>query len=237
MRNTFFILPALLLSACGVAESTPSGPSGSRSFDLTGFDQVELAGSDDVRIIAGPAFSVQATGPEKILDRLKIEVKGSTLSVGRKSRSWSMGWNNDNGAIVTVTMPTIKGASLAGSGDMAVDRVETSKFEANLAGSGNLSIKSAQVDELEVNLAGSGDVTVAGATKTIDISIAGSGDVTTKELNATDARISIAGSGNVDARATGSASVSLLGSGDVNISGTANCKTSKMGSGEVRCTP
>ena len=237
MRNFTLILPALLLGGCGIAESTPSGPSGTRSFEVSGFDQVELAGSDNVRVIAGPAFSVQATGPEKILDQLKIEVKGSRLIVGRKSRNWVAGWQSGEGALVTVTMPTIKAASLAGSGDMAIDRVETPEFQANLAGSGNLSLDSAQVEKLEANLAGSGDIILAGTAKTIDISIAGSGDVTAKELNATDARVSIAGSGNVDARATGSASISLLGSGDVNISGTANCKTSKMGSGEVRCTP
>lgn len=236
MRSATLILPALLLSACGIAESTPSGPSGSRSFDVSGFDQVELAGSDDVRIIAGPAFSVQATGPEKTLERLKIEVSGSTLSIGRK-RSLSMGWSNDKGALITVTMPIIKEASLAGSGNMDIDRVETADFSADLAGSGNLSVKSAQVEKLSVSLAGSGDVTLAGATKSIDISIAGSGDVMAKDVTAINASISIAGSGNVDARATGSASVSLLGSGDVSISGTSNCKTSKMGSGEVRCTP
>jgi hypothetical protein len=236
MRNTVLIIPALLLSACSVAESTPSGPSGTRSFDVSGFDAVELAGSDDVRIIAGPAFSVQATGPEKTLEKLKIEVNGSTLSIGRK-RSVSIGWSNDKGALVTVTMPMIKGASIAGSGDMAVDSVAAPEFEADLAGSGNLTVKSAQVERLKVDLAGSGNVTLAGATKSIDVSIAGSGNVMAKDMNATDASISIAGSGNVDARATGAASISLLGSGDVNISGTANCKTSKMGSGEVRCTP
>jgi hypothetical protein len=236
MRTATLILPALFLSACGVAESTPSGPNGSRSFDVSGFDKVELAGSDDVRIIAGPAFSVKATGAEKTLEKLKIEVSGSTLSIGRK-RSISMGWNNDKGALITVTMPTIRGASLAGSGDMAVDSVETAEFEADLAGSGNLSVKSTQVERLKVNLAGSGDVTLAGATKSIDVSIAGSGNVMAKDVSATDANISIAGSGNVDARASGAASVSILGSGDVTISGTANCKTSKMGSGEVRCTP
>jgi Putative auto-transporter adhesin, head GIN domain len=237
MRNATLILPALLLSACGVAESATSGPNGIRSFNVSGFDKVELAGSDDVRVISGPSFSVQATGPEKTLDRLKIEVDGSTLSVGRKSRSWSMGWNNDDGALITITMPTIKGASLAGSGNMDIDQVETAEFEANLAGSGNLMVKSAQVDKLGVSLAGSGDVTLAGATKMIDISIAGSGNVQAKGVNAIDASISIAGSGNVDARASGAASISMVGSGDVNIQGTANCKTSKMGSGEVRCTP
>jgi len=236
MRIATFILPALLLSACVAAESTQSGPSSSRSFDLSDFDKVELAGSDNVRVIAGSAFSVQATGPEKTLDKLKIEVNSSTLSIGRK-RSLSMGWDNDKGALITVTMPLIKGASLAGSGDMAVDRVETPEFEANLAGSGDLTVKSAQVEKLDVNLAGSGDIALAGTTKTIDISIAGSGNVVAKDVSATNANISIAGSGNVDARASGAASVSILGSGDVNISGTANCKTSKMGSGDVRCTP
>ena len=236
MRNTVLIIPALLLSACGVAESTPSGPSGTRSFDVSGFDEVELAGSDNVRIIAGPAFSVQATGPEKTLEKLKIEVSGSTLSIGRK-RSMSIGWSNDKSALVTVTMPMIKGATLAGSGDMAVDSVAAPEFEADLAGSGNLTVKSAQVERLKVNLAGSGNVTLAGATKSIDVSIAGSGNVMAKDVSATDADISIAGSGNVDARASGAASVSILGSGDVNISGTANCKTTKMGSGSVRCTP
>jgi hypothetical protein len=234
MRKATLILPALLLGACGVAESTPSGPSGTRSFDVSGFDKVKLAGSDDVRIVAGPAFSVKATGEEKTLEKLKIEVSGSTLSIGRK-RSVSMGWNNDKGALITVTMPIIKSAKLAGSGDMDIDRVQTPDFAADIAGSGNLSVKSAQVEKLSVNIAGSGDVTLAGATKSIDISIAGSGDVMAKDVNATDASISIAGSGNVDARASGAASISLLGSGDVTVSGTNNCKTSKAGSGSVRC--
>jgi Putative auto-transporter adhesin, head GIN domain len=236
MRSATLILPALLLSACNVAESASPGPEGSRSFNLSGFDEVELAGSDNVRIIAGPAFSVKATGPEKTLERLKIEVEGNRLSIGRK-KSFTMGWNTDDTALVTVTMPLIKAASLAGSGDMAIDQVQTPEFEADLAGSGNLSIKSAQVEKLGVSIAGSGDVTLAGTTKTIDISIAGSGNVMAKDVSATDASISIAGSGNVDARASGEASISLAGSGDVTISGTSNCKTSKMGSGEVRCTP
>ncbi len=237
MRNASLILPALLLSACGVAESTTPGPGGSRSFDVSGFDKVELAGSDNVSVKIGSGFSVQATGPEKVLERLKIEIDGSTLSISRKSRGWLKGWNDDGHALVTVTMPLIKSAELAGSGDFTIDRVETPEFEANLAGSGNLAVKSAQVEKLEVSLAGSGDVTLAGVTKTIDISLAGSGNVKAKDISATEASISIAGSGNVDASASGSASISIAGSGDVNITGTTNCKTSKMGSGEVRCTP
>ena len=243
MRGTFAYFPIFLLSACGIAESSSSpvdsnpGPSGSRSFDVSGFDQVKLAGSDNVRVVAGSAFSVQATGPEKTLEKLEIAVRGSTLTVGRKSKSWSMGWNNNPSATVTITMPVIKGASLAGSGDFSIDQVDTPEFEASIAGSGNMDIKAAKVEKLSIDLAGSGDVDVAGTSKTIDISIAGSGNVKADSLAAENATISVAGSGDVNARASVAASVSMVGSGDVTISGTANCKTSKIGSGEVRCTP
>ena len=236
MRNFMIFIPALALAACGTAESNP-GPSGTRSFDLNGFDQVKLAGSDDVRVVAGPAFSVQATGPEKTLKKLEITVRGSTLNVGRKSRSWSMGWSNDRSAVITVTMPVIKSASLAGSGDFSIDQVDTPSFEATIAGSGNMDVKSAKVEKLSIDLAGSGNVDVAGTSKTINISIAGSGNVKADSMSAEQASISVAGSGDVNARASVSASVDMAGSGNVTIAGTSNCKTSKLGSGEVRCTP
>jgi hypothetical protein len=236
MRTLMIVMPALALAACGSAQSNP-GPSGTRSFDLNGFDQVKLAGSDDVRVVAGSAFSVQATGPEKTLEKLDISVRGSTLNVGRKSKSWSMGWNNDPGAVVTVTMPIIKSASLAGSGDFSIDQVDTPSFEASIAGSGNMDVKSAKLEKLSINLAGSGDIDIAGTSKTIDISLAGSGNVKAGSMNSEQASISVAGSGNVDARATVSATVNMVGSGDVTIAGTSNCKTSKLGSGDVRCTP
>ena len=236
MRNLMIFIPALALAACGTAESNP-GPSGTRSFDLNGFDQVKLAGSDDVRVVAGPAFSVQATGPEKTLKKLEITVRGSTLNVGRKSRSWSMGWSNDRSAVITVTMPLIKSADLAGSGNFSIDQVNTPEFEASLAGSGNMDIKAVKVDKFNIDLAGSGNVDVAGTSKTIDISIAGSGNVKADSMSAEQASISVAGSGDVNARASVSASVDMAGSGNVTIAGTSNCKTSKLGSGEVRCTP
>lgn len=236
MHKLVLTIPAIMLAGCGIAESSPS-PSGTRLFDLAGFDQVELAGADDIRVVAGPAFSVTASGAEKSLEQLKIEVRGSTLKVGRKSRGWSLGWSDDRGVVVTVTMPVIKAASLAGSGDFSIDEVDTPAFTASIAGSGNMVIKSAKVEKFSIDVAGSGDVSVAGSGKMIDISVAGSGNVTADKMAAEQAKIAIAGSGDVAARASLSASVDMVGSGDVNISGTTNCTTSKIGSGDVRCGP
>jgi Putative auto-transporter adhesin, head GIN domain len=239
MRTILSAVPFIMLAACGhaVGNST-SQAHGTRAFPLTGFDQVALKGSDDVRVVSGPAFSVVASGPEAVLEQLDIHLDGDTLNVSRKKSGWSMRWgrHDDKGAVITVTMPSIRGAALAGSGDMSVDRVEGDAFKASLAGSGNLNIGAAKTGALDINLAGSGDIALGGTATSAKVSLAGSGNVTAPGLTVVSADVSLAGSGDVSLRATGDASVSIIGSGDVTIAGTDKCKISKLGSGDVHCT-
>ncbi len=233
------MIAALLpLAACSVdvdAKGAPATGSGdARSFALADFTKVELRGSDNVEVAVGPAFSVRATGPSKLLDRLKIEKDGDTLKIGRQSRV-TMGWSNDGDATIYVTMPRIAAAGIAGSGDMTVDRVTGDRFKGGTAGSGNLKIATLAVKDADFDIAGSGSIAARGNTEKLSISIAGSGDLDGNGLRATSATASIAGSGSIRAEVNGEASVSVMGSGDVDFGGKARCRTTKMGSGSVRC--
>lgn len=238
MRILAVALPALFLAGCGYSESNAAESSAiaTKQFDLSGFDQVSLRGSDDVEVVVGKAFAVSATGPESVLDRLEIVVEGGVLKIGRKNSSWTGGWS-DSGrhAKVTVTMPAIRGARVAGSGDMTVDRASGEAFSAAVAGSGNLKVGAVEAKTVELNVAGSGNLGISGQAQTVRLSAAGSGDIAAQGLKAETANVSVAGSGNASAQATASASVSVVGSGNVEISGTDNCKISKVGSGEVTC--
>jgi hypothetical protein len=268
MRSNLSLIPAplialSLLAACGSANGETrvakdgNGPLSTRSFNLGGFDAVVLAASDDVRIVRGDAFSVTATATAEILDRLQITVDGDTLKIGRKRTGTWFNWNdNQRSAKITVTLPTLKQAVLAGSGDMRVDTTAADQFEGKIAGSGNLDIatspakkidlsvagsgnlraQSVAADALEANIAGSGDLTVSGTTKTAELSIAGSGDIDAGALTAEFANASVAGSGNIRVRATVKAETSIIGSGDIEVAGTNDCAVSKRGSGDVRCT-
>jgi hypothetical protein len=224
-----------MLGACGAVRAENAGSNGSRSFGVRGFDRVSLRGSDNVVVRVGNAESVTATGPEKILEKLKVEVIDGELRVGREKSSWNMEWGDHDPVVVTVTVPKLRGASVAGSGDMKVDRVQTASFTGSVAGSGNLAIGTLQADAASLNIAGSGDASVTGEAKSLDISIAGSGDLDAKGLKAEHAKISIAGSGDVSAQVTGDADVSIIGSGGVDLSGSPRCKISKVGSGDVKC--
>ncbi|HWK36202.1 head GIN domain-containing protein [Sphingomonas sp.] len=238
------VLAALPLAACGSvamgneggAKAPASGSGDARSFQIAGFDAVDLRGSDDVDVKVGPAFSVRAEGPSAELDKLDIRKDGSTLKVGRVRRD-GFSWGADHGKAVRVyvTLPALKGASVAGSGDMTVDRVTGGNLDASIAGSGDLTIGEVGVASAALSIAGSGDIALKGRADRIKVSIAGSGGVDGEGLKAAGADVSIAGSGDVRADVTGNATVSLMGSGDVDLGAGAHCTTTKMGSGEVRC--
>jgi len=242
MRRALSLVSTLLLVACTMAADAQNGEKGERrsagatqrSFDLAGFDSVSLAGPHDVVVTVGGAHSVRAEGDAEVLDALEVKVEGRALEIGIKRRRWN--FRDRAKTMVYVTMPAIRAASIAGSGDMRVDRAEGETFAASIGGSGNLEVAALRGGEADFSVAGSGNMRAAGTATRSRVSIAGSGDVDIGALEARTANVSVVGSGDVRTRAMESADISIMGSGDVQVSGTARCSVSKMGSGDVRCT-
>lgn len=241
MRRLIPLIATLALAACtfvaDAQEGGRSGRSAQRTFDVGAFDAVSLAGAYDVEVRVGPAASVRAEGDEDELDRMEVIVRDGELRIGRRRgdrRGFS--WRGDHGPVtVYVTVPTLRAASIAGAGDMSIDRVEGGAFAAQIAGAGDMRIASLRVERANFEIAGSGDLYAAGTAGEAKVSVAGSGDVDIGALESRDARIAIVGSGDVRTRALRTAQVSIMGSGDVTVRGPAKCSVSKLGSGEVRC--
>ncbi len=219
------------------AEARDAGPAVDRTYQVTAFDRVSVAGPYEVTVTTGGHPGVVAHGGEAVLAETEIVVENGKLTIGpknKKDRRWN--WGKDGKVRVDVTTTALRGAAIAGSGTMRIDRVAGGDFEGAVAGSGDLGIGQMDAGKVGVAIAGSGNVRAAGKARALDVNIAGSGDVDFSGLEAVAADVSIAGSGNVRARATGSAAVSIMGSGDVEITGGAKCAVSKQGSGNVRCS-
>ena len=227
----------LLATACHVgagAEDRDPGPIVTRAYQVAGFDKLAVAGPYEVNVVTGGPVGVTAKGGAHLLEETDVIVEGNTLKIQPKKKKgvrWS--WR-DGKAVFTVHAAALHGASIAGSGDVKVDRV-SGDFDGEVAGSGGLQVGRIEGGRVRFDIAGSGGVEAGGKADTVDISIAGSGDVKLGGLSARSADVSIAGSGNIQANASESANVSIMGSGDVEIKGGAKCKVSKAGSGDVRC--
>lgn len=236
----FIGLSIAALAACSrdaEAGGVPPGDTtpGQRSFDLAGFTSVSLGGYQNVVVRVGPAASVRAEGPQNELALLDIDVDDGDLRIRTKRGSWDFPRDRQP-VTVHVTLPRLTAASIGGSGDMRIDRVDADSFSASIGGSGDIDIGALKARDASFSIAGSGNIRAVGATDTQTVSIAGAGDMELGGLASRVAQISILGSGDVSARATESAQVNIMGSGDVDLSGGAKCAVRKVGSGEVRCT-
>jgi hypothetical protein len=237
MRFALSLAPMILLAACssnGGASTEQLGPQATRDYGLNGFAKIELKGSDDVTVHTGPAFAVRAQAPQGVLDRLELSVENGVLKVGRRDDDWDWGGANST-AKITVTLPTLAGGVVAGSGSMTVDRAQGETFDGVVTGSGDLHVAALEAATATLSIAGSGDIDAKGKVGRAKYSIAGSGNIEVAGVEADTLDASVAGSGNIGATAKGQAAVSIIGSGDVTIGGGAKCTVDKIGSGDVTC--
>lgn len=206
----------------------------SRNFQVGAFDKLSLSGSPDVVVAVGGQPSVRAEGEAADLDRLDIQVVDGELRIGmRPGGNWH--WGSHRGITIHVTVPALQAATLAGSGDINIDRVQGQAFAATVGGSGDLDVRQLRVGNASFSLTGSGGIRAAGGAQRTNAALNGSGDLSLAGFETADATVSLVGSGDVALRATGSAAVQLTGSGGVTIAGGARCTISKTGSGDVSC--
>jgi hypothetical protein len=227
-------------AACGQNHAgEDAGPTVSRNYAVGAFQQIEVAGPYDVQVHTGANPGVTARGGQKLLERTVVEVKGDKLVIHpeRERGRFNFGWGHHGKATFAVTVPQLSGATIAGSGDIQIDRVQGGNFEGVVAGSGGLNVDALDVEQLKLAIAGSGSAKAGnGKAQTAKYDIAGSGDVDARNIQTNDVDVSIAGSGSVRAHASGTAKVSIMGSGDVDVAGGAKCNVSKAGSGDVHCS-
>ena len=239
MRKSVAAVVAASATLAGCQMHEGSGRTVSRSYSVGNFQGIEVAGPYEVDVRTGANPSVSANGSERLLDRTTVEVKDGKLRIRPEEHMsfFNFGWHSHGKATFTVTVPQLNGATIAGSGDIHVDRVSGQRFEGAVAGSGGLNLSALDVQQLKLTIAGSGGAkAIAGKAQSAEYSIVGSGDLDAAAVQVQQAKVSVAGSGNVKAHATGTADVDIMGSGDVDVTGGAKCKVSKAGSGDVRCS-
>ena len=211
-----------------------SGP-GELTYDLADFQEINVMGPEDVVITLGDDFAVRSEGSAEALRLLRVTVEdGKLLIAPREGFDWDQ-WDRLEPATFFITLPRLDVLAMAGSGDVAIDRIRGESFSGTLAGSGTLAIDSLEVDDLDLSIAGSGDIVASGQVREITASIGGSGTIDGQALRSQTAAVRIGGSGDTALWVADRADISIMGSGDVDITGTDKCSVSKVGSGEVRC--
>ena len=203
--------------------------------DVDAFTKVKLEGSMDVEVKVGAKQSVKVIADSDIIKYLRTRVHGGELEIDIKHESGTRKlFRRIEKMQVIITVPSLEGAEVHGSGDLLVEDAVADNFVLEVHGSGDAVLENAKVDSLDVELQGSGDIDMQGTCGDVRVELQGSGDINGTKMKCKAADVMLQGSGDVDVYATASADVTVRGSGDIRVAGKPDKINSRVrGSGDI----
>ena len=224
------ILVALIVAGAARAEAAQ------RTYSVTGFDRIRVEGPYRLEVRTGPSSSAKAVGDATAIDRLSVEVQGTTLIVRPDKTGWG-GWPGAaaGSARILISTPSLSSVLMTGAADVAVDRVKGGDLNLQLMGSGSLSIAAIETDSLTAMLSGAGGLRLAGRSRLARLVLQGPGRLDAAQLSVDDAEINLVGTGDLAVEVERSAKVNAAGSGSVAITGPGSCIVRQSGTGAVDC--
>ncbi|MBX2841634.1 MAG: DUF2807 domain-containing protein [Flammeovirgaceae bacterium] len=199
--------------------------------NLESFDEVEISGAFKVYISQGNkeeiTIETKSADPKLII----TEVRGNTLKIYPKDKSWRYGKSE---ATLSISFENMEKLSISGSIDViGKTKVTSNNLVISSSGSGDIEMD-IKTEAIAVHLSGSSDLELSGSTKKQEINISGSGDIDAFDLESVDSKISISGSGEAEISVSGSLSARIAGSGDVKYKGNPDLKDVRVaGSGHL----
>ena len=226
---------ALLLAPLAAVFAAPA-LAAERNYSVTDFDRVQIEGPYEVTLTTGGPSHARAVGSQAAIDRVSIELFGRVLKV-RTNRS---AWGGYPGAAVgsaRIELGTriLTGATVIGSGRLAIDRVRGLKVDLAVSGSGHLAVAAVDADTLVVGLLGSGAIELGGKAKMLRATVQGSGDLDGTAFIAEDAVLTADTAGRIAIGAGRTVKVTAIGPGEVHIAGKAACTSAGPAAGAVVC--
>jgi len=158
------------------------------------FSAVELGGANNVTVRVGSPQSVAVHAQADLIDHVVTEVHDGTLVIGSRGS-----YTATAPMSVDVTVPTLSGVALSGSGSVNVDGIEAGM--------------------LAIRVPGSGTVAGSGSAVRLDVAVDGAADVDLGDLVASDVTAVLGGTGRLHVHATRSLDATVSGTGTISYGG------------------
>ncbi len=152
-----------------------------KTFDLAGFTRVSASAGVDVTISVGGDYSVVADSTPKGLEKLKVELVGDELRIGRKART--MSWGRGDQVSVKVSAPALAAVDVSSGASVDATGVDAGAFAIDVSSGGDLEIVG-RCDALAADVSSGGSIDAAGLlcrTANASASSGGSADVFASE--------------------------------------------------------
>lgn len=203
---------AIALLGCDVGPSSTlegSGAAAAQTRVTARFSGIDLAGSNQVTVVAGQRQSVVVHADRNLLGHVTTRVVAGILEIGTTGDFTTKAPMN-----VVISVPSLTALKLSGSGQLTATGITARS--------------------LSVSLSGSGAFDISGTATRLDVTLSGSGQAQLGRLTARDVHAALTGSGLIQVTATTSLDAVVPGSGAIIYGGDPpHVTTSITGTGAV----
>lgn len=199
-------LIALLLVVVGIIAVQartlvePSKKTTSKSFNISNFDELKVAGVYDVEYeqTSGNTWSVEVSAPENIMPYVNVKRSGDCLVLSFEKGLSTRG-NYDLKA--KIKAPVLKEINLSSASSFKAAKINLPgrKLELDATGASDYEIKSVVASEVEIDLSGASTLKCASViAQSIEIDASGASDVDLRNIKANDVEVDASGASDVD---------------------------------------
>ncbi|WP_411816045.1 head GIN domain-containing protein [Hyphococcus sp. DH-69] len=167
-----------------------------KSYDLAGFDMIDIAGVYELEVEVGSPFSITLTGPKREMSLAKVSVRDGVLYLDREKEDQGI---HRDGIDAVITLPNLKALEVSGV----------------VAGE----ISGVDVDQFNLDLSGVGDLKVSGQCSALEAKVSGVGDLNAEDLQCGEVTVKVSGVGSASVYARQSVDARVTGMGDIEVFG------------------
>ncbi len=196
-------LAVTIASACtvdvkiGGDELTGSGVRETRTFDLVGFDRVDVSHTFTavITVEAGGDHLVEVTADDNFFDAVEVEVRDSTLHIGFED---SVNIRSDERPEAIVVVPGLSGVTGSGASALTVVASGTAIHDVELSGASTLTAGGLAGAAMTVEASGASTMTLEGSATSVELGVSGASSADLAGLVIDRARVEVSGASRVE---------------------------------------
>jgi hypothetical protein len=176
MNNT--LKTAAFAATAATALVSGAAQADERKFDVAAFDSVHIATGINAEITLGEPQTVRAEARSNILDKLKVEVSDSELSVSVDQSFLDFILNGgilggllfgENKTTVYITVPELTAVAASSGADVRADRIEADGFEVNASSGADINLTGFVGANVETRVSSGADIRMDGTCGALDV--------------------------------------------------------------------
>jgi phage shock protein PspC (stress-responsive transcriptional regulator) len=176
--------------------------------DLRDFDELEISGKFDVRIVQGNDYGVELIGPEKAKQQYTVQREGETLVIKFNRQNdikwdqWDVKGLSMDEVNITITMPTLDRLEAMGLGTIRID--EFSGGDLQIETRGPVTVKGQlNVQELTLRLTGKSEADLSGSAQNMNARVEFASRLRAYDLETQDAFVEVGGASSAKVNVKG----------------------------------